>query len=140
MQQLGRAPQRAGPDYCVRGEFVETFSDQRIARVFALGHGGEHQAGRQFGGQIFQAMYRQIGAAGQQGLLDFFREQSLAAYFRQGHIGNLVACRLDDVDPAFVARAIQTSGHPSSLPDSELRTAGSDDEHTFFHREPQSWR
>lgn len=44
-------------------------------------------------------MHSKISATVEHGLLDFFDEQSLAANFGQGNIEDLVALRLDDLEP-----------------------------------------
>ena len=60
-------------------DFEVRAQDQRIPRVLALQHAGQHDAGRQLGLEVLQAMHREIDAAVQQGLMDFFAEQALAA-------------------------------------------------------------
>ena len=78
-------------------------ADHGVARIFALGNGGQHQALGQFGGQVLQAVHGQIGAAIEQRLFDFLGEESLGADLGQRHVGDLVAGGLDDFDAALVA-------------------------------------
>ena len=61
------------------GSSSRRLPDHGVARIFALRNRGQHQAVRQFGGQVFQAVHRQVGAAVQQRLLDFLGEQALGA-------------------------------------------------------------
>ena len=52
-------------------------ADHGVARVFALGSGGDLQAIRQFGRHVFQAVDCEIDAAFEQRFFDLFREQAL---------------------------------------------------------------
>ena len=53
--------------------------DQRVARILARQGAGQHDAGRQLGFQILQAVHREVDPAVQQRLVDFLGEQALAA-------------------------------------------------------------
>ena len=75
-------------------------ADHGVARIFALGNGRQHQARGQFGGQIFQAVDRQVGAAVEQRFFDFLGEKAFAADLGEGDVGDLVAGGLDDFDAA----------------------------------------
>ena len=77
--------------------------NQRIARVFPFQHTGQHNAWRQFGFQILEAMHSDINAAIGQRLMDFLGEKPFAANIGQALVLYLVAGCRDDV---FFQRAI----------------------------------
>ena len=91
-------------------------ADDGVARIFAFGNGGQHQAFGQFGGQILQAVDGEIGAAVEQRFFDFLGEETLGADLGQRHVGDLVAGGLDDLDAALVAGGGELRGHPAGLP------------------------
>ena len=102
-----------------RGRTASSTQNQRIARVFAFQHTGQHNAWRQFGFQILEAMHRDIYAAIGQRFMDFLGEKPLAANIGQALILNLVAGCRDDV---FFQRAIfgqrrdGRAGHACKMP------------------------
>ena len=71
-----------------RAEFqiAQLAADDGVARIGALRNGGDGQAFRQFGGQIFHAVNGEIDAPVEQRFFDFLREQTLAADFVQRDI------------------------------------------------------
>ena len=78
LAQLRGAPQRTGAQLGARRQIRQPLAHHGVARIFALGHGGQHQALGQLRGQIFQAVDGQVGAAIQQRFFDFLGEQALA--------------------------------------------------------------
>ena len=103
MQQLrlpadrGGADQRAqrqagervgGIDRCIGRAQAE---DQRVARVLARQRAGQHDAGRQRGLQVLQAVHREVDAAVGQRLVDLLGEQALAADVGQAAVLHRVA-------------------------------------------------
>ena len=58
-------------------------ADEGVARILALGDGGDDQARRQLGRHVLQRMDGAVDAAVQQGLLDLLGEQALAADLQQ---------------------------------------------------------
>ena len=106
-----------------------------LARVRALGDGAQRQALVQIGGQILEAMNRQVDLAAQQRLFDLFRENAFQpgrrADLGQRHIRDLVARRLNDFDPCGDAARLQFALDPVGLPERKLRAAGADRER--FH-------
>ena len=90
MQKLRLAPHRGGADDARRPAGMSNGSaadrrvaagakDQRVARILALQRAGQHDARRQCGFQVLQAVHREIDAAVHQRLVDFLGEQPLAA-------------------------------------------------------------
>ncbi|MNN14774.1 hypothetical protein D3C81_1278540 [compost metagenome] len=78
--QAGGADHSAGRHLVERGEAVR---NQCVARVFALHHRGQREAGGQFHRHILERMHRQVRAAFVHRELQFFDKQTLAADFRQ---------------------------------------------------------
>jgi hypothetical protein len=77
--------------------------NQRIAWVFPFQNASQHNARRQFGFQILEAMHRDINPPIGQRFMDFLGEKPLAANIGQALILHLVARCRDDV---FFQRAI----------------------------------
>ena len=71
--------------------------DQRIARILARQRAGQHDAGRQLGLQVLQAVHGEVDPAVQQRLVDLLGEQPLAADLRQRPVLHRVAGGADDV-------------------------------------------
>ena len=71
--------------------------DQRVARILAPQRAGEHDAGRQLGLQVLQAVHREVDAAVEQRLVDLLGEQALAADLRQAAVLHRVAGGADGV-------------------------------------------
>ena len=117
------------PTLAPRRQIGERAADHGVARIFALGNGGQHEAFGQFGRQILQAVHREIGAPVEQRFFDLLGEEALGADLGQRHVGDLVAGGLDDFDAALVAGGGELRGDPAGLPQCELRTARCDDEH-----------
>jgi hypothetical protein len=74
-------------------------------------------------------MHRQIDAAVDQRILNFFRKQAFASDATQGHVGDAISGRLDDLDAAFRAAGFQPPLYIMSLPKRELRPARSNHQH-----------
>ena len=86
-----------------RRRTASSAQNQRIARVFPFQDTGQHNAWRQFGFQILEAMHRDINAAIGQRFMYFLGEKALAANIGQALVLHLVAGCRDDV---FFQRAI----------------------------------
>ena len=127
LAQLRGAAQRAGSDPGAGGQIGQRAAHHGVARVLALGHGGQHQARGQLGGQILQAVHGEIGAAVEQGFLNLLGEQALGPDLGERHIGDLVAGGLDDFDAARKPGGGELPLHPTGLPQGKLRTARCDD-------------
>src|SRR5215472_16907706 len=79
-------------------------------------------------------MHGEIGSPVQQRFFDFLREQPLAADLRQRHVGYLITGRFDDLDAALAAFLRQLLLDPTGLPQSELRTARRDNQHSYSRK------
>src|SRR5208283_2001824 len=106
---------------------------ESVAGVFTFRDGGDLKSRSKLGGQVLQRMHGEINTSGGEGLLDFFRENSLAksalrADLGQGDVGDLVAGSVNDFDLNFVAACPQQSGDVVGLPESKLRAARADAE------------
>ena len=66
-------------------------------------------------------MDSEIDAAIEQRFFNFFCEQSLAADLIQGHVENLVALGVNDLNPRFHAAGFQTVFDVVCLPERQLR-------------------
>ena len=83
-----------------RGERAAGAREQRVARVGALGHRGDAEAGGELGRQIFHRMNCQVDTAIAEGLLQLLDEKPLATDLgerRRGHPVTAGANR-DDLD------------------------------------------
>jgi hypothetical protein len=125
--QLRRAPQRAGAQPGARRQVRQPPAYQGIARIFPRRNRGQHQARRQLRRQILQTVYGQVGAAVQQGFLDFLGEQAFCAYLGERYVGNLVAGGFDNFDAGGVAQGGQLLLDPMRLPEGQLGSARCDD-------------
>ena len=111
---------------CRRGEAVPTTAPAGSSRnVLALRlmkasrgssrgkKAGEHEPRRQHGRQILRRMHREVDVAGEQRLLDFLGEQSLAAGFGQWPILDDVAGGADDFDLDPLGVEARRGGEPA---------------------------
>jgi hypothetical protein len=71
--------------------------DERIAHILTRQGAGEHDAGRQRGFQILEAVHGQIDAPIGQGLVNLLGEQPLAADFGQPPVLHRIARGADDM-------------------------------------------
>ncbi len=60
-------------------QILKPAADKGIARILPFRDRGDRESRRSVGGQIFQAVDREVDMAGQQRFFDFFREEALAA-------------------------------------------------------------
>ena len=112
VQRLRLAPEAGSADRGARWQVHQAFrleGDEAIARVFALRHAGQHDAGRHAGGQIFHRMDRGINASVQQRLIQLLGEQALAALVLQTAL-NLVAAGHEALDRKLVDGCAMRSG------------------------------
>ncbi len=129
--QLRRAPQRTGADARASGKVVQACCPpSRRGHPRAREWPASVKPVGQFGGHVLETVHGHIDATVEQRLLDFLGEQSLAADFGQRDVGDLVAGGLDDFDAAvFAERLRAATSTQSRLPQRQLRSAGSDDDH-----------
>ena len=127
--QLRLPPQAAGADPGPLGQFFNAVVFARaehIARIFASCDGGDLKTRRNFRGQVFQTVHREIDALLGQRFLNFLGEHALGADLGEGDIGDPVAGGLDDLNfdvvPALLEQRLDVIG----LPESQLRSAGTD--------------
>ena len=108
------------------GASTTSRQDDRVTRILALQHRADGESLRQDRRHVLAAVHREIDLAGQQRILDFLDEQSLAADLRQPRFRQPVAGRLDDDDVALDAGALaQQGGNRVCLPARELAAARS---------------
>ena len=106
--------------------------DQRVAGVLAPQRAGEHDAGRQRGLQVLQAVHREVDAAVGERLVDLLGEQALAADLRQAAILHRVAGGADGMLLEHVqaaqhrAEAGQDREEAAGLDQRQRRAAGAD--------------
>ena len=136
--ELGLPPQAAGADMRRPRQFFQAGIVQRqehVARVLPLWNGRKLETSRKLGGQVFQAVYRQINCTRRKGIFNFLGEHALdrnhdrranAAGARQRDILNLVSASLDDLNVNFVAVLAQPAGNMIGLPQCELRATRAD--------------
>ncbi len=129
--QLGEPAQAGGAHHrALRQGFerVETRADERVTRVLALEHGGQHEAFGQLHGNVLERVHGQVGAASFKGHFEFFDEQALAAHLGQRAVEDLVALggHAQQVDLAAKA-ALQQVAHVLGLPKGEAAFTGGDD-------------
>jgi hypothetical protein len=70
--------------------------EEGVARVFSFKDGGEAESFGELRGDVFHRVDRQVCTVLEEGVFDFFDEESFAADFRKGDIKNFVALRLED--------------------------------------------
>ena len=93
-QALGGAAQGGGAEAGALGQVFQCLplvADEGVAGVFALGDGGDGQAGRHLGRDVLHRVDGGVDAAVQQGFLDLLGEQRLAADFQQAAVLDAVA-------------------------------------------------
>ena len=118
-------------------------ADEGVAGVFALGHGGDGEARRLFGGDVLHRVDGDVDAAVQQGLLDLLGEQGLAADFQQATVLDAVAGGddLDQRDQGFDLGVGHAQGaadgalHHAGLGQGQARTSGADAQERLSHVE-----
>ena len=75
--------------------------DKPVTRIFAFREGDEDLAGRQKGGDVLQAVHRDIDVAAREGVVEFAGEEALAAGIDQPLGRQLVAGRREGHDLGF---------------------------------------
>ena len=112
--QLRLPPQAAGADPGLVGQCLQcccTSREQKTSRASSRAvMAAISKSRREFGGQVLQAVYREIDPILGQGFLDLLGEHALGADFGEGDIGDLVAGGLDDLNlnlvPCFASSAV----------------------------------
>ena len=128
--QLACPPKAAGADPAARQILQRGAGTRnpRIAWIFALTHGGDHEPGGQFGGHIFHTVYSQVHAMGEEGLFNFLGEERFAAaHLTKRNVGDFVTRRLDHRDAGRDAVLLfEPRPGPTGLPEGESTAAGAD--------------
>jgi len=133
--ELRLAARTAATDFGFGGKLEERGvfdGDEGVAGIGALGNGGDGEVGREFGGQVFEAVDGEIDAAFDEGLFDLFGEHAFGADLGEGDLLQPVAGGADDLDGDFVALGAQGAGDVVRLPEGELRPARADADHEGF--------
>jgi hypothetical protein len=129
--QLGLTAQAAGANVCLmrqRFNAGKLQGTKNVARIFARGDGGNFEIDAQFRGQIFQAVHGKVNTVFGEGFFDFLREHALGANFGERNIRDFIARRLDNLKLYDMSMSAEEVGDVMGLPESELRTAGTDAE------------
>jgi len=118
IQQLGAAANATGADAGTgrqRREAVPVAANQDIAGTLPLGHGGQTQTGDAVGGQVLEAMHRQVDGSIQQSVLQLFGKHTLTADRPQRSRGDVALGRnVNQLD--LDAELGQFRRHPFGLP------------------------
>ena len=94
--QLAFAAQAGSADYTACGQSFQSgvvIGNKGIARIFTLTDASQHKTLRQVHRHVLQRMHGNVGAAVFQRGFQFFHEQTLATYFGQRDIQDLIALR-----------------------------------------------
>src|SRR5271157_174445 len=129
--QLSLPPQAAGAHTrTLRQCFdaVVLHRQKHVARVDPRGDCNQFESRREFGGQVFQAVHREVDAPFAERLFDLFGEHAFGADLGECYVSNLVASRLYDLDFHFVTALAQQRRDVVGLPECELRSARSNSE------------
>ena len=103
------------------------FTEQKTSRASSRdGDGRNLEVRRNFRGQVFQTVHREIDPVLGQRFFNFFGEHALGADLRQGDIGNPVTGGLDDFNFDLVSLPLEQSLDVIGLPECQLRSAGTD--------------
>src|SRR6266704_2635060 len=124
--QLRFASQAAGAYSCGVRQFLNRgifLGTERVARIFALGDGGNLKLLGEFSWEIFKTVDGQIDAAVSEGFFNLFGEHSFCADFGEGDVGDLVTSGVDNFDFYLMPIFAETSGDVIGLPERQLRTA-----------------
>ena len=78
-----------------------------IPRVFASRHCCDLEFRREFGGQVFKAMHRQVHTPIRQCLFNLLGEHSLGPDLGKGYVGDFVTGRVNDFDLDLMAFSAQ---------------------------------
>ncbi len=94
------------------GERGATGGDEAVSYVFAAKNGGKGQARVDFGGNVFDAVNRNVDRFVHQRVFQLLDENAFATNLRQRSVGELIAGSLDDDDFSF-----DTGGGKETLAD-----------------------
>ena len=130
--QLGQAAQGTGAHHGTGGQAGEGFvgvlgvHHKSIRGVFPLGDAAQHQPLGQVGGQVLEAVDRDIGPVHQHLGLQLLGEQALVTDLGQGHIEDLVPLGGHRLDRDLETRVGlgQLIAHPMGLHHGQLAAAG----------------
>ena len=106
-------------------------ADEGIARILALQHRGQHEAGRQFHRHVLQRMHRQVRAALLEGGFQLLDEQALAAHLAERAVEDLVALGRHAEQGDFMALLGEQGLHMLGLPQGQAAFSGG---YRQFHR------
>src|SRR5664279_1349098 len=109
---------------------------KHVARIDPRGDGNHFESGRQLGRQVFEAVHSEINPAFGQGVFDLLGEHAFGADLGQCYLRDLVAGGLDDLELDLVAALAQQCRNVIGLPESELRSAGTNPKARHQFRAP----
>jgi len=114
--------------------------DQDVPGVLPFRRDGDRKPRRQLGGDVLQAVDRQIDVPPKEGVLDLFDEDPLAADLDQGHVLHDVPLRLDDRKrhPHAGVPSLDPFLHPVSLGQGEGAAPRADSQGAANHASPFS--
>ena len=129
--ELRDAPERAGADDGTRAQKPELAADDGVEGVGPFGDGSDYEAFGKLGGEVLQAVNREVNATVEQGVFNFFGEQALTAHFGKRDVKDLVSTGVDDFNRAGQASTFEFGLDMIRLPERELRAARADNQHGF---------
>jgi cyclase len=127
--KLGDAPKRAGSHFGAEFDVAQFAADDGIARIGPLRKRGDGEAFGKFGGQVLQAMHREVNALVEQSFFDLACEEAFTRNIVKRRVQNAIAGGLDDFDAALRTARLQTLPDVIRLPERKLRTPGPDHQH-----------
>ena len=92
----------------------------------AEGHGGDQEPGWRGRFEVLVAVHGEVDVAIEEGLFDFFREETLAFHLVKADVLDLVSARLEHHDFHRGAAGLQEVTHVVCLPQREGASAGAD--------------
>src|SRR5262249_31578144 len=107
---------------------------QNVARVFALGKRGEHEARGKLGREVLEAVHRAIDRPVQEHVLDLSHEQPFSPNRRQLDVLPAISLRPHGHDLDLLPGAGEKLGDAPRLREGELTAARADADHSFLPR------
>src|SRR5271165_7030047 len=107
-----------------------------VTRILPFRNRSDFESRRKFSWQVFQRMDSKIDLSGSEGLFDLFGKHPFGSDHRQSNVGDFVARGVNDLDLDFVPARAKKRRNVIRLPESKLRTAGTDAE--FRHRQSEA--
>ena len=106
------------------------FRDEDVSGILSFCYCGKMKTLREFGGDVLDAMHREINSPVHQCLLNLLNKEAFTSNLRQRRILNLISCGLGfDEGHLKMGMGLQQSlPHPIGLVKGELTSTGSNSE------------